>query len=266
MSARNEPLRITGPLLVVSPHYDDVPLSCEALVARPTAMTVMHVCAATPSPAVSTDWDRQSGFASSDESAAARRAEEHAAFAGTPHRFVDVDVLDGQYVGLPRTDEDHRRVRDAVGSWIDELDGPCTVAAPVGAGGKPGPLVPLLRLRKLLARQLLSLEHPDHLLARDATVAAVLERPQAELVLYEEVPYRLTRRGGAAAASVRGRFGAGARLVCTDLPIDTAAKARRLRSYPSQLPLLFPPAALADDASFARFLPADERYWRVARA
>ena len=263
--ARNEPLQITGPLLVVSPHYDDVPLSCEALVARPSAMTVMHVCAATPSPAVSTDWDRKSGFADSDASASVRRAEEHAAFVGTPHRFVDVDVLDGQYAGLPRTDEDHRRVTEAVRAWIDEVDGPCTVAAPVGAGRTHDALVPLVRLRNLVTKAFLSSEHPDHLLARDATMDAVLERPQAELLLYEELPYRLTKRGDHAASRVVARFGPAARLVPGDLPIDRSAKARRLRAYASQLPLLFPASALADDASFARFLPSDERYWRVVR-
>jgi LmbE family N-acetylglucosaminyl deacetylase len=263
--ARTEPLRITGPLLVVSPHFDDVPLSCEALVARPTAMTVLHVCAARPSPAISTDWDRQSGFSSSDESAAARRAEEHAAFAGTPHTFIDVDVLDGQYTGLPRTDEDHRRVTEAVAAWIDEVGGPCTVAAPVGAGRRHDALVPLVRLRNLVTKAFLSSEHPDHLLARDATIAAVLDRPQTDLLLYEELPYRLTRRGDAAAARVLDRLGPGSRLVCTDLPVDRPAKARRLRAYASQLPLLFPASALADDERFARFLPGDERYWRVVR-
>ena len=39
-----EPLRITGPLLVVSPHFDDVPLSCEALIARPGGDKIAVVC------------------------------------------------------------------------------------------------------------------------------------------------------------------------------------------------------------------------------
>lgn len=265
ITTRREPLRITGPLLVVSPHFDDVALSCEALIARSEPMTVLRVCTAVPRPAVVTEWDRDSGFADSDIAVAARQAEEQAAFAGTAHRFADAGVLDLQYSPVPRPDTDHRCIADAVGAWVNEAGGRCTVAVPVGAGRKEHGLVPLTRLRNLVTKALLSSMHPDHLLVRDAALHAVRTNPDVDVVLYEELPYRLTTRGNAAARRVRATFGAGTRLVCSDIPIDTASKARRLRAYGSQLPQLFPARALADDVAFARFLPARERYWRLAR-
>ena len=261
-----EPLRITGPLLVVSPHFDDVPLSCEALIARPAAMTVLHVCSGVPSPPVSTDWDRQSGFADSDEATAGRRAEEHAAFEGTPHRFLEAGILDAQYAPV-RSAVDRKVVTEAVRAWVDEVAAPCTIAVPVGAGRRDDDaLVPLVRLRNLITRGLLSSRHVDHLLARDAAIDAVRDRADVDLLLYEELPYRLTTRGDGQARVVQRSFGPQARLVRTDLPIDTRAKARRLQAYRTQLGLLFPAHAVRNEAGFAAFLPRTERYWRVERS
>lgn len=262
-AVREEPLAIVGPLLVVSPHFDDIPLSCEAFIGRPAAMTVLHVCSGVPSPPVSTDWDRDSGFADSDEATAGRRAEEHAAFTGTPHDFLDVGLLDGQYAG-ERTAAERAEVTEAVARWVETVGAPCTVAVPVGAGRRDDDaLVPLVRLRNLVTKGLLSSRHPDHLLARDAALAAVRSRPEVTVVLYEELPYRLTTRGDGQANEVARSIGANARLVRSDVAIDRARKAQRLQAYRTQLPLLFPRHAVVDASSLAAFLPPTERYWRI---
>ena len=142
---------LLGPLLIVSPHFDDVPFSCWALLDRRDLATVLHVCTAGPVPPVVAEWDRRSGFADSDAATAARRAEERDAFAGTPHLFREVGLLDGQYTDV-RTVDELRRISDAVHAWVDEVDAPCTVAVPVGAGCVEGALVPIARLRARLTR------------------------------------------------------------------------------------------------------------------
>lgn len=261
----SDPLGITDPLLVVSPHFDDVPLSCEALVARDTAMTVLHVFSRGPEPAMSTDWDTKTGFRDSDEAMATRLQEERAAFDGTSHSFREVGLLDEQYLKSKRADDDLNRIADAVLSWTEEVGGPCTVALPVCAGWPRGSRGPIVRLRRLMSRGFLPFANPDHCAARDGGVRALAGRPELGVLLYEELPYRLSVRGDRSATQVAERFGPGTKLVRRDVPIDTGLKARRLRAYESQLPLLFEPAALKNDHSFARFLPSRERYWRVIR-
>lgn len=252
-----------GRVLVVSPHLDDVPLSCGALVARTAPLTVLDVCTAGPVPPVVGDWDLRSGFADSEVAMAARRAEERAAFAGTPHEFVDLGLLDGQYSGGP-DDAFRSRVRDAVTAWIDAAPGACTVVLPAATGCAPGAKVPLARLRNRFTGDQLFWVHPDHVAVRDACVDALVARPAADVAIYEDYPYRLTVRGDRSAREVARRFGARARPERVDVAIDREVKARRLGAYATQLPLLFPPAALGPGA-LARRLPATERYWYVAR-
>lgn len=75
----------------------------------------------------------------------------------------------------------------------------------------------------------------------------------------------LSLSGDAAALEVARSFGARARPVRSDVPIDVRRKARRLQAYRTQLPLLFPRRAVVDDTSLAAFLPSTERYWRIER-
>ncbi len=257
-------LTVSGPLLVVSPHFDDVQLSCFSLIARREPMTVLHACTGVPVPAVVTDWDRKSGFGDSDEANAVRRAEEREAFAGTPHRFREVGVLDDQYTSGVRTGHEPRAIGDAVAAWIDEVGTPCSVAVPVGAGRTHGALVPRARLKAMATRGFLFSVHPDHVAARDGALEATRDREGVDVLLYEELPYRFTVRGDRAAHRLVGRFGPAATLERIDVPIDRSEKARRLRSYASQLPLLFPRWSLEGDR-LRRVLPPDERYWRVVR-
>lgn len=270
---RNAPLRITGPLLVVAPHFDDLSLSCEALIARTQAMTVLHVFTAAPVPAVSTEWDRLSRFADSDEATAARRGEEMTALAATPHVFRDAELLESQYV-LHRLKSDRATLTDAVLEWLGQVETPCTVAMPVGAGLEhDGRLTSAKRLHLLARKGRLSPlftrtghpQHVDHLLSRDATLDAVRDRPAVDVVLYEEFPYLVSKRGEHEARAVARSLGSRIRIVRSDISVDVHHKARRLQSYRSQIPLLFPHQAVVNDTFLAAFLPKTERYWRMER-
>ena len=64
----------SGPLLVLSPHFDDAALSCGALLARTEPLTVLDVFTRRPEPEQATEWDRRCGFRGSDEAMAARFA------------------------------------------------------------------------------------------------------------------------------------------------------------------------------------------------
>lgn len=272
-STRNTPLRITGPLIVVSPHFDDISLSCEALIARPEAMTVLHVFTTGPVPAATTEWDRLSGFAHSDEAMTARCGEAMAAMAGTPHVFRDAGLLDNQYV-MARLASDSATLTDAVLDWLEQVETPCTVAMPVGAGLAPrSRLMVFKRLHNIVLNDRLSPlfsrtgqpRHVDHLFSRNVTLDAVRGRQDVNVILYEEFPYLLSKRGDDAAFEVARSLGSRIRIVRSDVSVDVRRKARRLQAYRSQLPLLFPRQAVANDTSLAAFLPETERYWRIER-
>jgi LmbE family N-acetylglucosaminyl deacetylase len=265
-----------GPLLVVSPHFDDVVLSCLALIDRGAPVTILQVFSGAPQPPVAADWDARSGFADSTAALVARRAEEAAAFAGTGHDFRSVGLIDAQYVDIGPTGErpaaDRQAIAEAIIEWIDEQTADAasgvTLALPVGAGRREGELVPVARVRALAARRFLPSSHVDHRGARDGGVLAARARPHVQVLLYEELPYRQTRRGDRAARLVGACLtepGEVSRPVERfDVAVDRPEKAARLRAYVTQLPLIFPAWALRGDR-LRRVLPRRERYWRVVR-
>jgi LmbE family N-acetylglucosaminyl deacetylase len=266
-----------GPLLVVSPHFDDLALSCLALLGRGAPATILQVFSGAPEPAVSAEWDTRSGFADSTAAIVARRLEEAAAFAGTGHDFRAVGLIDAQYVDLgpvgERAESDRLAVAAAITAWIDEQDSgpdapPITVALPVGAGRSEGEFVPVARARALAARRFLPSSHVDHRGARDGGVLAARSRPQVQVVLYEELPYRQTRRGDRAARFIGACLAhpgqSGRSVQRFEVPVDRDEKARRLRAYATQLPLIFPPWAVLGNR-LRWVLPRRERYWQVLR-
>lgn len=252
-----------GPVLVVSPHFDDLALSCAALIDGPVRCTVLDVCTAGPVPAVVGEWDTRTGFPDSDAATLARRAEERAAFAGTNHELREVGLVDHQYGG--GFDDDGRdRLTAAVRTWLDDAGPGATVVLPVGAGSEgPKPSF-LARLRAKVQRDQTFPVHPDHVATRDLVVGLLAPRADVAVVLYEEYPYRTTRRGGDAARRVAARLGAGATAHEVDVRVDRAAKARRIRAYESQWRLLLP-ARTRRPGGLERHLPRTERYWTVER-
>jgi hypothetical protein len=238
-----------GPLLILEPHFDDAALSCAALLAREKPIDVVTVFDGEPDPPRRGHWDETCGFADSREALAARRAEQAAAFAGSPHRLSSLPILERQYVD-ERTDADRAAIAGAVEAWAG-LNPGGLVAMPAGAGwGASGWL---RRPARLVGRGRIR-PHGEHLVVRDAALSALGGdwRP----LLYEELPYLL---GGPADREVRAvarREGLRADLHVAE--VDAREKARRIAKYVSQVSLISPPGGRLDDPVS---LPAVERYW-----
>jgi GlcNAc-PI de-N-acetylase len=239
-------------MLLVSPHPDDVALSCAALIAREEPIDVLTVFTRAPDPPQQGSWDRVTGFASSADSMPIRLREERTALASTPHRLALLGALEIQYLTDARPPGDAEMLAAAVVSWLESHpDG--AVAVPAGAGLTPGRV--RTRMRRLLGRQGPA-RHPDHTFVRDVVLDAVASHEGARAVLYEELPYlwgkpadgevsRVTRGGG----TVPERVVVG---------VDRVAKAGRIATYETQFPALVDRGRrvhVADD------LPENERYW-----
>jgi LmbE family N-acetylglucosaminyl deacetylase len=249
-----------GPLLVISPHFDDAALSCGALIERVEPVTVLDVFTRRPEPEQRTRWDAGCGFSGSHAAMAARSAEEQAAFAGTPHRVEGADLLDGQYLSGLRADADRTRLAAWVDAWLAR-DGHsrATVVAPVGAGTPSGVRPPVrARLRARRAGTYAFDNSPDHLFARDVVLEQLRRRPEVGLWCYEELPYHYAMDGSRLVLMLERWTGRTA--VPHDLPVDRAAKARRIAAYASQLPMLFRDP---DPAAIERALAPTERYWEL---
>jgi GlcNAc-PI de-N-acetylase len=218
-----------GPLLLLSPHFDDAALSCAALLERDEPIDVVTVFAGGPDPPRQGWWDEVCGFADSRESLAARKAEERAAV-GERHRLSFLPLLDMQYVVGRRPASDAQAVRAAVEQWAAGSGGG-HVAVPAGAG-----------VRRRLWKRGGVTAHPDHLYLRDAVLSARL--PGVTPLLYEELPY----------ATAGAPAGVDARPFT--VPVDPVAKARRIALYGSQL-------AHLDGLHEPANVPPRERYWTL---
>ncbi|MFK0194126.1 PIG-L deacetylase family protein [Kitasatospora sp. NPDC090308] len=160
--------------LVFSPHADDAVLSCYGALGPGSA--VVTVFAGVPEdPGLLTDWDRALGAAGSRELALERRAEDLRSFAPLGLVPEQWPYLDGQY----RPGETPRQLSADLAARV-------RAGSPVGADADPAREV-------WLPAGLLG--HPDHVLVRDAGLAACAELadegPSPRVVLYAEYPYQL---------------------------------------------------------------------------
>lgn len=262
-----------GDVLLVSPHFDDLALSCEAWLGRPTGVDVLTVFCGRPSPPQSTAWDRAAGFHDSDQALTDRRREDDEAFRDTPHRRHFLDLIDSQYLSRPRTARDRATLCSWIDSWIARAVDPLVVI-PVGAGLRPpswaGRHPALGRLAVRLERRLRYLvraipryrlvtgrpPHADHVWMSD-TITAHLHRTSVRLGLYAEVPYHRGGNGRRALAALRRRHGWG-RPIRRTVMIDRSSKAARVAAYASQVVLTSDPGPRLDDP---HGLEPAETYW-----
>jgi hypothetical protein len=247
-----------GPLLVVSPELGDAALSCAALLDRVDPLTVLDVFTATPEPDRVTEWDRASGFESARAAMAAREHEEAAAFVGTNHEVLAVDLLARRYSDGERDDSDVRRFRRALESWVGRA-GPCTVALPAGAGLTAGAAPGLSSwVRGALGGRHAQPTDPDHLWVRDVATRILGPFAEITLVLYEELPHLESLPADRAVDLYAGWSRRHATL--RTLPVDRARKAKRLAKYASVTPGL-----RGGGRRLAHNLPHTERYWVLHR-
>lgn len=125
-----------GATLVLSPHLDDAWLSTAAILQQ-TPAEVWTVFAGVPHPAQRSPWDTACGFADSDETMAARLAEDTAAFDGTELTVRRLPFVEGGYAGADRQ-RDLAQFADLLREWLDAHPGG-TVVAPVCAGVQVAP-------------------------------------------------------------------------------------------------------------------------------
>ena len=246
---------LEGPLLILSPHLVDAVLSCAALIERELPADVLTIFDGEPDPPRAGDWDLLTGFDDSASSMAARRAEDRAAFAGTPHRREGLGLLDLQYCGPDRPASDALRIAAAIEAWIERVEGG-TIAAPAGAGRRRGRL--RSRLEDRFGARGGPVQHPDHVLVRDAALSAIAGRTAMDLLVYEELPYLA---GAPAEAELKVALrGVERSSVPIVVEIDRESKALRIAAYRSQVPHLPLWGGRVDDASA---LPEAERYWHL---
>ena len=244
-------------MLIVSPHLDDAALSCAALIARRQPVDVLTLFAGEPDPPRQGGWDRTIGFSDSAASMRARREEERAAFAATPHRLHLLELLEGQHLTGPRPAEDRGAIADAVVRWNGHSDHG-VVAIPAGAGLIPGRFRGWMR--KIVGATLGPTQHADHLFARDAVLDAFTSLAGVQVVLYEELPYSWGQRADDRVARLALRHGLAAERLA--VRVDRRAKADRIAFYATQVPHLGVDGRRVDRPED---LPGDERYWLLTR-
>lgn len=211
---------------VISPHLDDAILSLGQFLAATPGTVVVTVCAGLPAKDVLTDYDRATGALSSRNAMTLRRQEDAEACAevGALPRWLD--FLDGQY---PRAGYGYAPTLPMAEAIRVHLPPNEHVFAPLGIG------------------------HPDHLLVARACREAAYD----ELLLYEELPYRVLwpEQVFQALDEVESE---GWRLDPLPWPTpagDRAVKERAIAKYRSQFP------AGADNPC----LLVPERVWRATR-
>lgn len=224
------------PLVIVSPHLDDAVLSCGQLLADRPECVVVTVFAGSPvrSGTTVSTYDQLCGFRNAHQAMEARRVEDLAALEtfGRGHRAQHLGYVDHGYGD--RAAIDH----DAAASDVLRVLAEATTVQVVGP---------------------LGLAHPDHHAAAEVLRRVLLERPDLEPYVYEDLPSRVLypdevatrlqwwRLMGWHVGDAHGLLGLGA--------LDV--KQRAVDEYRSQLVALGPQGLAA--------VRCPERMWRLVR-
>ena len=225
------PPLIHEPLCVLSPHLDDVALSCSHFLATRTgATTVVTVLAGAPDGPPGHWNGRSTGMPTAREAIAVRRAEDAAAMRvlGATPRWLDLP--DRQYVGL----QDSATVEAAIRAALDDADAR-TVLAPLGV------------------------HHPDHRAVADAALSLARAGAIDDLSLYLDLPYARTMADEVAPRLAEIRVHSDLEALAP-VAATSDVKQRAVACYVSQIEPVRADHPALDDA-----LRDPERYWRVVR-
>ena len=213
-----------GPVLVISPHFDDAIFSCGALLAAHHGSRTVTVFGGAPATPVSTVWDRDAGFADSNEAVAARRQEDAQAHAQVSATVHHLGFCDSQYGQTPTVTELERALYRLVEKRTADA-----VFVPLG------------------------LFHSDHVLVHEAALMLMHKLPERLWIGYEDALYRRGR--GVVQERIVALAAQG--IVATPVSPTTAADGRQKRRavacYASQL-RAFGPGGVED-------LHQPERFW-----
>ena len=226
----------------VSPHLDDLALSCATvLAARPGSSMVTALAGGPPSVDPITGWEALSGaFQPGADVVGARRAEDALAATMLGCHCRHLDHWDHQYrnatYGYEGPTDDAGLVR-AVASDLGSL----VQRATLGTW-----MIPL------------GLSHPDHVIAAAACLALVDEFPDVDWLVYEELPYAVYQPGavGSAIAGLRSQ-GFDVQPAGIETSPDPEGKRRVIDCYRSQV------KTLGDGVDVA--VNATERVHRLSR-
>jgi len=143
-----------GPIVVLSPHFDDAALSCWSLIEAPGPLRVVNVFGGIPQPGQGGEWDQKLGIVDSAAHVRDRMEADRAALARAGREAITLPLLDHQYGGAGV---------DVAGALEPHLAPGSAVYAPAAIGA-----------------------HPDHVRVRDAAIAL-----RSGVCLYADLPYAL---------------------------------------------------------------------------
>ncbi|MGI4813019.1 MAG: PIG-L family deacetylase [Janthinobacterium lividum] len=237
----DDPSQKSTRALLVSPHLDDGVFSCGAWLAAHRPATVLTVFAGRPErAAMSTDWDRQCGFADAAQAMTVRYEEDQQALRTLGAMPLRLSFLDSQYGETPRVEA----IADALVTAFDTHDGD-TILLPLG------------------------LWHSDHVLTHEAcllamrrleTLAPAAPPFRRRWIAYEDALYRRMEGAVQRRVAALAQQGIAATPVWLEAPQLTerapaAAKREAVAAYASQL-RAFGPDGYDDVAT-------TERYWAL---
>lgn len=217
-----------GPLLVVSPHYDDAVFSCGQLLATVPGSTVVTVCTALPEDvSLLTDWDRRCGFSSAGQAMSTRAAENRNALALLRARGVDLAFLDSQYLQTPRNSVD--LLGDTLLATISEYQ-PASVFVPLG------------------------LFHADHIFVSDILMTLEQRLAGMRWFAYADIPYSKQKQRVHERVAQLAQRG----VHCESFPLQTGKGQKRaaVDAYRSQFQGLGHEDGLP-------LMQSAEQYWRI---
>jgi len=160
----NERLGEHPRLLVVSPHFDDAIFSCGALLAAHQNAAVLTVFSAIPTGVALTEWDRLSGFKTSEDAQRARMAEDDAALAAVDVTPIRLPFFDHQYGHPASISEIREALLNTIVSHAADV-----IAIPLG------------------------LFHFDHDLVGNVGCSLMARFPELKWFAYEDAVYRQIR-------------------------------------------------------------------------
>jgi len=245
------------PVCFVSPHLDDVVMSCGHYLTAHPGMTVLTVLAGAPARRVHAGWNaKTTGQRYAPDALQARRAEDVQALNTVGARPVWLDGLDAEYLVIRRDATATNLAARAARALVARRLAWMRARRPEGQQVTPALHDALAALRPNSVVAPLGLHHPDHAAVSNACLRLAAQAPW-RCYLYEDVPYAHAFPG-----ERRRRLRQLERRVMlralAPVPAVDDRKQRAARCYDSQLEHLRTGLPRLDEA-----LAEPERYWTV---